>query len=249
MVQSDARNSVHRTVLIVDDEPHLIHAIRLYLDMEGYSVTSATNGEEAVEATRTSLPDAILLDVMLPGEDGFEVLRRLRAISLVPIIMLTARDSESDKVRGLQLGADDYITKPFSQAELLSRIQAVIRRASAPALAPKTELVIDERLQIDFSRREVRVEGELIALRPTEYRLLYHFVSNPGRVLTYETLLAKVWGEEYRDEDQYVRLYVTYLRQKIEPNPTHPRYILTERGVGYRFVDYRKERPGGPLQV
>lgn len=231
------------TILIVDDEPRLVRAIRLYLEMEGFHVLTAGSGDEALDRVRTDLPDLIVLDVMLPGTDGFETLRHLRVLSNAPVIMLTARDGEGEKVRGLQLGADDYVTKPFSQTELLSRIRAVLRRASAPPLAPKSDLRIDEHLQVDFSRREVRVDGELVSLRPTEYRLLYHLVSNPGRVMTYESLLAKVWGEEYHSEDQYVRLYVTYLRQKLEPDPTKPRYILTERGVGYRFVDYRKQHP------
>lgn len=238
-----------RTVMIVDDEPRLVHAVRLYLETEGFRVVGAGDAEEALDRVRTDLPDAILLDVMLPGADGFETLRRLRAVSNAPVIMLTARDDEADKVRGLQLGADDYVTKPFSQKELLSRIQAVLRRASSPPLAPKTELFIDDELQIDFARREVRARGAIVSLRPTEYRLLYHLASNPGIVMTYESLLAKVWGEEYHSEDQYVRLYVTYLRQKIEPNPARPKYILTERGVGYRFVDYRRRRPGGPVLV
>ena len=155
--------------------------------------------------------------------------------------MLTVRGEESDKVRGLQLGADDYVTKPFSQRELLSRIQAVLRRAEMPSLVPKTQVKVDDDLTVDFARNEVIVRGEKVALTPTEHRLLYHLVSNPGRVLTYETLLAKVWGYEYREEAHYVRLYVNYLRQKIEPDPANPRYILTERGLGYRFVDFRQK--------
>lgn len=229
-----------RRILVVDDEPDLVNAVRLYLEMEGYLVLGATDGEEALEKVREKLPDMVVLDVLMPGMDGFETLRKVREVSHVPVIMLTVRGEESDKVRGLKLGADDYVTKPFSQRELLSRIQAVLRRAEMPPFVPKTEIAVDGDLTIDFSRNGVRLHGKMVQLTPTEHRLLYHLVSNPGRVLTYESLLAKVWGYEYREEEHYVRLYVNYLRQKIEPDPGHPRYILTERGLGYRFIDYRR---------
>ncbi len=232
-----------RRILVVDDEPDLVHAVRLYLEMEGYLVLAASNGYEALEKVREKLPDLVVLDVMMPEMDGFETLEKIREVHNVPVIMLTVRGEEADKVRGLQLGADDYVTKPFSQRELLSRIQAVLRRAEMPPLVPKTQVVVDDDLSVDFARNEVVVKGEKVALTPTEHRLLYHLVSNPGRVLTYETLLAKVWGYEYREEAHYVRLYVNYLRQKIEPDPANPKYILTERGLGYRFVDFR-ERHG-----
>jgi DNA-binding response OmpR family regulator len=230
-----------RRILVVDDEPDLVHAVRLYLEMEGYLVFAASNGYEALEKVTEKLPDLVVLDVMMPEMDGFETLKRIREAHTVPIIMLTVRGEEADKVRGLQLGADDYVTKPFSQRELLSRIQAVLRRSEMPPLAPKTQIVVDGDLAIDFARNEVAVRGRQVSLTPTEHRLLYHLVSNPGRVLTYETLLAKVWGYEYREEAHYVRLYVNYLRQKIEPDPAHPKYVLTERGLGYRFVDFRKQ--------
>jgi len=191
---------------------------------------------------REKLPDLVVLDVMMPEMDGFETLKRIREAHHVPVIMLTVRGEEADKVRGLRMGADDYVTKPFSQRELLSRIQAVLRRAEMPPMVPKTQVKIDEELSIDFERNEVSVRGNLVSLTRTEHRLLYHLVSNPGRVLTYETLLAKVWGYEYRLEQHYVRLYVNYLRQKIEPDPAHPKYVLTERGLGYRFVDFRQKR-------
>ncbi len=230
-----------RRILVVDDEPDLVHAVRLYLEMEGFLVFAASNGYEALEKVREKLPDLVVLDVMMPEMDGFETLKRIREAHHTPVIMLTVRGEEADKVRGLQMGADDYVTKPFSQRELLSRIQAVLRRAEMPPLVPKTALRIDDDLTIDFARNEVVVRGEKTSMTPTEHRLLYHLVSNPGRVLTYETLLAKVWGYEYREEAHYVRLYVNYLRQKIEPDPSHPRYVLTERGLGYRFVDYRHQ--------
>ena len=234
-----------RTILLVDDEPRLLEAVRLYLEMESYRVITAETGEEALERIRTALPDVIVLDVMLPGIDGFETLRRIRRTSTVPIIMLTAKSDESDVVRGLRLGADDYVRKPFGQAELASRIQAVLRRTAAATDEDDTSIVVDDYLTLDFVRHEVFAGGKPVQLRPTEYRLLYHLAPNPGRVQTYEQLLATVWGPEYRDEDNYVRLYVTYLRKKLEPDPGHPRYILTERGLGYRFVDYRRKQATG----
>jgi len=188
---------------------------------------------------RSAQPDLILLDVRLPDLDGFETLRILRETSGVPVIMLTVKSEEDDIVRGLRLGADDYVTKPFSPRELSSRVQALLRRAELPAPIEKTAIEIDERLTVDLARREVIVEGERIQLRPTEYRLLYHLVNNAGWVIPHETLLQKVWGYEYRDETHYLRLYITYLRQKIEKDSSDPQYILTERGIGYRFVDYK----------
>jgi DNA-binding response OmpR family regulator len=198
-------------------------------------VIEASNGREALDELREHLPDLIVMDVMMPEMDGFETLKAVREVSTVPVIMLTVRQSEPDKIRGLDLGADDYIAKPFSPRELLSRIHALLRRSLMAPPTRKTEIVVDPDLKIDFSRREVTVRGKKVVLRPTEYRLLYHLVNNAGHLLTHETLLSKVWGREYRDEAHYLRLYITYLRQKIEEDPAHPRYILTERGVGYRF--------------
>jgi DNA-binding response OmpR family regulator len=228
-----------RRVLVVDDEPDLLYAIKLYLEDEGFTVFTAMNGYEALDQLKERLPDVVVLDVLMPELDGFATLKQIRETSTVPVIMLTARGEEADKVRGLGLGADDYVTKPFSQRELLSRIQAAIRRAEMPRSLPKTQIRIDDHLVVDFARSEVYRDGQKLSLTPTEYRLLYHLVSNPGRVLTNETLLVRVWGREYREEDHYVRLYISYLRQKIEPDPSHPRYIQTEKGLGYRFVDYR----------
>src|SRR5579863_20785 len=225
------------TILIVDDEPHIRDIVRLNLELEHYCVLEADNGVEAIEELREHLPDLIVLDVMMPGMDGFETLKAIREVSNVPVIMLTVRQSEQDRIRGLDLGADDYIAKPFSPRELLLRIRALLRRAYMAAPARKTEIVVDDDLKIDFSKREVIVRGQKVVLRPTEYRLLYHLVSNAGRLLTHETLLSKVWGSEYRDEAHYLRLYITYPRQKIEKDPAHPQYILTERGIGYRFKE------------
>jgi DNA-binding response OmpR family regulator len=226
-----------RRVLVADDEPDLLYAVKLYLEDEGYLVFTAVNGYEALDLLKERLPDVVVLDVMMPEPDGFETLKQIREFSTVPVIMLTAKGEEADKVRGLSLGADDYVTKPFSQRELLSRIQAVIRRAEMPRTL---QIRIDDHLSVDFARGEVYRDGNKVTLTPTEYRLLYHLVSNPGRVLTNEALLVRVWGREYREEDHYVRLYISYLRQKIEPDPAHPRYIQTEKGLGYRFVDYRQ---------
>ena len=181
---------------------------------------------------------------MMPEMDGFEALRTIRQFSQVPVIMLTVKGDEDDKVRGLELGADDYVTKPFGPRELSSRIKAVLRRTEMPGMTEQATVKVDDRLQIDFNHRQVIVEGRVIKLRPTEYRLLYHLVNNAGWTMPHETLLAKVWGHEYRDETHYLRLYVTYLRQKIEPDPANPQYILTERGLGYRFVDFKHEASG-----
>ncbi len=228
-------------ILVVDDERRMVGFIRLNLEQDGFEVIEAYNGSEALERLRDSLPDLILLDVMMPDIDGFVVLRTIREISQVPVIMLTAKSEENDKVKGLELGADDYVTKPFSPRELVSRVKAVLRRGSSFDEDEGGVIEVDERLKIDFDRREVWIENALVKLRPTEYRLLYHLVQNAGWVLTHDQILTKVWGYEYRDEPHYVRLYINYLRKKIEKDPSDPVYILTERGVGYRFVDYKRE--------
>lgn len=230
-----------KRILVVDDEPRIIGFIRMNLELEGHQVIEAHSGLEALEAVRTKLPDIVLLDVMMPDLDGFETLRMLREFSNIPVIMLTAKGEENDRVYGLELGADDYIPKPFGPRELSSRIKAVLRRANMPSTSPEEAILkIDDRLSVDFNRREVIVNGEPIKLRPTEYRLLYHLIENAGWTVPHDQLLAKVWGYEYRDEAHYVRLYVNYLREKIEEDPAHPKYILTERGVGYRFMDFKR---------
>jgi DNA-binding response OmpR family regulator len=238
-----------RKILVVDDEERMVRFIRLNLEHDGYVVIDAFNGKQALQRLRDSTPDLILLDVMMPDLDGFEVLQMIREITNVPVIMLTAKSEEDDRVRGLELGADDYITKPFSPRELVSRIKAVMRRTEGASGGMHGLIQVDERLKIDFDRREIWLEGKLVKLRPTEYRLLYHLVQNAGWVISHDQLLSKVWGYEYRDEPHYVRLYINYLRQKLEKDPANPQYILTERGVGYRFVDFRrenKEKTPGP---
>ncbi len=232
----------NRRILVVDDEERMVRFIRLNLEHDGFQVIEAFNGTQAIQRLRDAMPDVVLLDVMLPDIDGFEVLKMIREISQVPVIMLTAKGEEDDRVRGLELGADDYITKPFSPRELVSRVRAVLRRVEASSGGIHGLIEVDDRLKIDFDRREVWVDGKLVKLRPTEYRLLYHLVQNAGWVVTHDQLLAKVWGYEYRDEPHYVRLYINYLRQKLEEDPANPKYILTERGVGYRFVDYRRDK-------
>ncbi len=230
-----------KKILVVDDERGLAKIIRLNLEQDGFEVVEANNGTQAMEKLRTTLPDLILLDVMMPDIDGFTVLKMIREIGNIPVIMLTAKGQEEDKVKGLELGADDYVTKPFSPRELTSRIRAVLRRGSFSKDEESGQIVVDDRLTIDFGKHEVWVEGELVQLRPTEYRLLYHLVQNAGWVLTHDQILNKVWGYEYEDEPHYVRLYINYLRKKIEVDPSDPQYILTERGIGYRFVDYKRK--------
>ena len=231
-----------RLILVVDDEPRMIRFIRMNLELEGYRVVEATNGLEALDRVRKDLPDLVVMDVQMPEMDGFEALEHIRQVSTVPVIMLTVKAEEEDKVRGLELGADDYVTKPFSPRELSSRIKALLRRLEMPSPPAKTVTRIDDRLTVDFFRYQVVVDGEPVSLRPTEYRLLYHLISNPGWVMSHETLLSKVWGHEYRDESHLLRLYIAYLRKKIEADPANPQYILTERGVGYRFVDFRPQQ-------
>ncbi len=240
MIPSQSLNTQRKgkRILVVDDEQHIINIIRMNLELEDHLVSEAHDGIAALDAIRTQLPDLVLLDVMMPGLDGFETLRMLREFSDIPVIMLTAKGEENDKVYGLELGADDYITKPFGPREVSSRIKAIFRRLEKPS-TEEAILRVDERLSVDFNKREVIVDGAPIKLRPTEYRLLYHLIRNAGWTVPHDQLLQKVWGYEYRDEAHYVRLYVNYLRDKIEADPSNPRYIITERGVGYRFADFK----------
>ncbi len=232
----------HHLILVVDDEIRISRMIRMNLEHDGYEVIEAQSGQEALDLVRSRMPSLVILDVMMPGLDGYETLSILREISQVPVIMLTAKGEEEDRIHGLELGADDYVTKPFSPRELMSRVKAVLRRTEGAGggSAQQDVIHVDDRLKIDFAKREVWVNDQIVKLRPTEYRLLYHLVQNAGWVMTYDQLLTKVWGYEYRDETHYVRLYINYLRQKLEEDPSNPKYILTERGVGYRFVDYKR---------
>jgi DNA-binding response OmpR family regulator len=223
-------------VLVVDDEPRILRLVRTNLDKEGFKVLTASDGEQAISQAEMNELDLILLDVMMPRMDGWEVLRRLREFSTVPIIMLTAKAEEHDKVRGLELGADDYVTKPFGIPELLARIKAVLRRTALPNAVKSDPVFSAEGFSVNFAQRKVVARGQDVRLSPTEYKLLYELVTNAGRVVLHQDLLAKVWGREYRDETEYLRVYVRYLRQKLEAEPSKPKLILTEPGVGYRFT-------------
>jgi two-component system KDP operon response regulator KdpE len=225
-------------ILVIDDAPDVVESVRLgfTLQWREVEVIGAGAGEQGLDIVEQQKPDLVLLDVGLPDLDGYEVLRQIRAFSDVPVVMLTARDDTLDLVKGLELGADDYVTKPFNHLELLARVKAVLRRLDMPAPAARVPSFHSGELEMDFARQEVRLAGQRVELTPTEYKLLYHFVRNAGYVLTHGTLLAKVWGREYVDEVDYLRVYVRRLREKLGDDPEHPRYIRTERGLGYRFV-------------
>ena len=220
-------------ILVVDDEPRYVRLIRFNLEAQGYRVTCATTGEEALSALAVEVPDLVLLDIMLPGQDGFEVCSHIREVSTVPIIMLTARGTEQDRVKGLRLGADDYVVKPFSSQELLARVEAVLRRARM-AEAPRGAVSFASAgLRVDFLTRRVMLNGREVRLSPTEYRLLHYLVVNAGRTVTQDELLEKVWGAGYRDEHEVLRVAVWRMRQKLEDDPQHPRLVTTVPGVGY----------------
>ena len=220
------------TILVVEDEPRLVRLIETLLESIGYRVVVANEGVTAVELAALEAPSLIILDILLPGAiDGFEVCRRVREFSMTPIIMLSARTREADKLRGFELGADDYMTKPFSARELLARAQAVMRRGQRPDEA-RGEIQVDN-LVINQATYTVTVAGEEIRLTPTEFRLLLTLARHPDQVVTHGDLLASVWGPEYRDEVAYLRTYIRYLRNKLEPVPTEPRYIKTRTGIGY----------------
>ncbi len=224
-------------ILVVDDAPEVIEAVTLSFNLQWREtdVVGAYDGDQALDMVEREAPDLVLLDIAMPGMDGYQTLRRIREFSDVPVIMLTARDGVLDKVKGLELGADDYVTKPFDHLELLARVKAVLRRLDMPQPVSRAPSFSSGELSVDFASRQVRLRGDLVPLTPIEYKLLYHLVRNAGRVLPHETLLAKVWGREYLDEIDYLRVYVRRLRVKLEDDPERPKYILTERGLGYRF--------------
>jgi DNA-binding response OmpR family regulator len=225
-------------VLVVDDAPEVVDSVRFGFAVQWREVDllSAGTGKEALGLVERESPDLVLLDVGLPDMDGFKVLEELRFFSDVPVIMLTARDDTIDKVKGLELGADDYVTKPFNHLELLARIKAVLRRLDMPPPKSRAPSFRSGDLEMDFAAQEVRVKSQPVRMTPTEYKLLYHLVRNAGRTLPHGTLLAKVWGREYLDEVDYLRVYVRRLRDKLGDDPEKPRYIRTERGLGYRFL-------------
>ncbi|HEC23118.1 MAG TPA: response regulator transcription factor [Chloroflexi bacterium] len=222
-----------KTILIVDDEPKIVRFVKATLDLAGYNMLTAGTGRMALTLFESEKPDLIILDLGLPDIDGFEVLRQIRSYSTVPIVILTARDDEKDKVHGLELGADDYLTKPFGTQELKARIQAVLRRVEwSPQPSDLAEFTLHD-LHVDFRRRKVFVAGEEIHLTPTEYELLRVLIQHAGQVLLHGDLLSKVWGEEYRNDLAILRVNISRLRQKLESDPRQPRYILTVPGVGY----------------
>ncbi|KPL83413.1 hypothetical protein SE15_06970 [Thermanaerothrix daxensis] len=221
-------------LLVVDDDPTLLRFLRDYLQDEGYTVFTATGGAEALRVAYREHPHLVLLDVMMPGMDGWQVTTRLRELSDVPIILLTAKNTEADKLRGFRLGVDDYITKPFSFAELKARIQAVLNRARRTQ-TPETQRLRLGELEIDFDRHEVRRQQQIIPLTPTEFRLLEVLVRAQGRVVAEEELLREIWGTNRTEDTALIRRYIWLLRKKIEPKPATPRYILTVRGYGYRL--------------
>ncbi|MEA3459866.1 MAG: response regulator transcription factor [Chloroflexota bacterium] len=223
-------------LLVIDDDAQLVKALDVYLSRVGYEVISAADGAEGLRKFHQQRPDLIVLDIMMPKLDGWKVCRRIRDVSDVPTIVLTARGQEADKVKGLRLGADDYLAKPFGLKELEARVEAVLRRSRLP---PPTEggiLYSDDRLVIDSGKRLVTCEGQQVKLTATEQRLFFYLARNAGRVLTTRQILERVWGPEYVDDVDYVKLYIWRLRQKIESEPSQPKYILTERGIGYRFA-------------
>jgi len=225
------------TILIADDDPQMLRLMTRNLALEGYATQTAINGQEALTAIEHAVPDAVLLDVMMPKLDGFVVCQRVRTFSMVPIILVTARGQDADKVRGLDLGADDYLTKPFSIDELLARVRAVLRRAEfrAEATPLPTPLSIGD-LLIDFAQHRVTRADDDVPLTPTEYHLLAYLAENVGRVLTQHMLLDHVWGSEYHQEHHLLQVNINRLRHKIEADPAQPRYLLTKSGVGYLLV-------------
>ncbi len=225
-----------KKVLVVDDDPALLPLIEYTFAREGYEVLTACDGKEALREFFAHKPDLVILDIMMPRMDGWETCRRIREVSDAPIVMLTARGQDEDIVRGLEYGADDYLTKPFSIKVLLAHARAVLRRAALPPVEyAEPTTYADDFLTIDLKERRVTVGGEPVKLTPTEYRLLAYLVQNAGQVLTFTQILQNVWGWEYQDDLDYVRVYVWHLRQKLEQDPKNPRYIQTELGVGYRF--------------
>lgn len=222
-------------VLVVDDEKPLRDFVRRNLEVRGFNLLTAANGLEALAAFNTHSVDLVILDLMMPRMDGMETIRRIRENSTVPVIILSALGEESDKIQALNLGADDYLTKPFGVGELLARVQAVLRRAHWTEPSTRQGSLVRGEIVIDLERHKVIVRGEDIELTPTEFSLLVYLMENQGKVLPHRAILKNVWGPEYGREAEYLRVYMGRLRQKIEADPANPRYLFTERGVGYYF--------------
>ncbi|PYV89993.1 MAG: DNA-binding response regulator [Acidobacteria bacterium] len=221
-------------ILVVDDEPQILRVMRASLPIRGYEVITASSGEDALDELSKHVPDLVILDLVMPDTSGLEVCRRVREFSSVPIIVLSAKGSESDKVTALDLGADDYVTKPFGMDELLARVRAVLRRLSTAESNDRVLTVGD--VSIDMDERRVVVGGNEIRLTPKEFDVLKYLVSNAGKVVTHRALLQAVWGWQSADQTEYLRVFINQLRRKIEPDSSQPRYILTEPWVGYRFT-------------
>jgi two-component system, OmpR family, KDP operon response regulator KdpE len=223
------------SVLVIDDEKSLRDFVRINLEVRGYNVTVAPNGAGGLAVFQSQHIDLVILDIMMPNMDGLETTRRIRQISIVPIIILTALGEESDKVKAFDLGADDYLTKPFGIGELLSRVKAVLRRARWSEAQPEQEHIECQDIAADLVRHKITAGGKELDLTPTEFNLLVYLMRNAGKTLSHRAILQNVWGPEYGDEAEYLRVYMGKLRQKVEKEPLKPRYILTERGIGYRF--------------
>jgi two-component system KDP operon response regulator KdpE len=223
------------TILVVDDEKPLRDFVRRNLEIRGYKAPTASNGIEALQIFQSKKINLVILDLMMPRLDGLDTIRRIRLDSQVPIIVLSALGEEEDKIRALNLGADDYLTKPFGVGELLARVQAVLRRTTWTDTPKGSARLVMGEIVVDFERHEVTVQGLPIELTPTEYHLLVYLMENAGKVLSHQMILQHVWGPEYGPESEYLRVYIGRLRQKIEADPTHPRYLITQRGFGYSF--------------
>jgi two-component system KDP operon response regulator KdpE len=220
-------------ILVVDDEAAIRRSLKVNLETRGYTVDTVETGEKAIMAFENRRPDLLILDLLMPGIGGVDVVRKLRAVSTIPIIVLSAMGEEAQKVQALELGADDYMTKPFGMEELFARIRSLLRRAAgATSAAP---VFVSGELSVNFDRREVSLEGKPVKLTPTEYDLLKYMIEHAGKVLTHRILLQGVWGQAYVDQAQYLRVFVGQLRKKIEKHPGRPRFIVTDPGVGYRF--------------
>jgi len=222
-------------VLVVDDDVQILRYIRRTLELEGYQTLTATDGKSALEVMERETPDLIILDIMLPQIDGYSVCQRIREFSTVPIIMVTAKGNDAEKVKGFELGADDYVTKPFSIVELLARVKAVLRRSQISGAVAAPAIYRGDRLEVNFASRRVTVDGRPVNLTPTEFNLLQELILNRGKVLTHSHLLQKVWGPEYRDEKEYLHVFIGRLRSKLHFDPKDQRYIQTIPGVGYQF--------------
>lgn len=221
------------TILTVDDEPRFLKLVEANLTAEGYEVLKAEHGQQAIDIVSEKTPDLVLMDIMMPEMNGLEALERIREFSMIPIIMLTAKGSEADRIEGLNRGADDYIIKPFSANELVARVNAVLRRAKMIETPPQQHIIIHGDLKIDLAQAEVAANQEQVMLSATEYRLLLQFAQNVGKTLTAEELLTNVWGNEYKEDKEILWVCISRLRQKLEANPKKPVHIVTRSGIGY----------------